>query len=80
MRCGCNPIPVPFEFPINSSIASNIGSDVIFEDIELNNQGTICELKQKIICDFQDILRKLECGIQPDLEFLLEEISAVYGE
>lgn len=77
--CGCNPIPVPYEFPINDSISSNIGSDVIFESIDLN-QGTICELKQKIICDFYNILRKLECGIQPDLEFLLEEISVVYGE
>lgn len=79
MSCGCNPIPVPYEFPINSSISSNVGSDVIFENIGLN-QGTICELKQKIICDFQNILKKLECGIQPDLEFLLEEISVVYGE
>jgi hypothetical protein len=36
MSCGCNPIPVPYEFPINSSISSNVGSDVIFENIGLN--------------------------------------------
>ena len=80
MSCGCNPVPIPFEFPISNSISSNVGSDVIFGDIELSNQGTICELKRKIICDFYDILKKLQCGIQPDLEFLLEEISVVYGE
>ena len=79
MRQCCNPSPEPFEFPIDSNIiTSNVGSDVILQDVL--NCGTICELKQKIICEFYDILHKLECGIQPDLELLLEEISVVYGE
>lgn len=72
-KCGCNPTPEPFEFPIQNSTSLNIP----FEDDEIDLEG-MCELKQKIICDFQNILKQLECGIQPDLEFLLEEISAVY--
>jgi hypothetical protein len=35
------------------------------------------ELKNKIICEFLGIIDNLECGIRPDLEFLLEEISLV---
>lgn len=65
--------------------------DVVVKDCKCNqnssdfkipdylNTSSIAELKQKIICEFQDILQKLNCGIQPDLEFLLEEISVVYG-
>ena len=34
-------------------------------------------LKNKIICDYKIIISKLEKGHQLDLEFLLEEISAV---
>ena len=38
----------------------------------------ICALKCKIVEDYKHILAQLECGIQPDLEFILEEISLVY--
>jgi hypothetical protein len=34
-------------------------------------------LKDKIICEYKLIISKLEQGQKPDLEFLLEEISAV---
>jgi hypothetical protein len=34
-------------------------------------------LKDKIICEYKLIISKLEQGHKPDLEFLLEEISAV---
>jgi len=40
-------------------------------------EHNICELKEKIIYEYLDIINKLECGIQEDLEFLLEEISLV---
>lgn len=42
--------------------------------VEVNN---LKELKLKIIQDFLNIVNKLECGTQPDLEFLLQEISLV---
>ena len=35
------------------------------------------ELKDKIINEYKDILDSLECGIQPPLEFLLDEITFV---
>lgn len=71
----CNPIPSPIEFPISDCLKSkdiNLLSEQLFP-IEHN----ICELKQKIICEYSDIINKLECGIQENLEFLLEEISLV---
>lgn len=34
-------------------------------------------LKEKVICEFTKIISDLEMGIQTDLEFLLEEISAI---
>lgn len=34
-------------------------------------------LKQKITCEFENILVKLEHGTMPDLKFLLNEIAAV---
>ncbi len=35
------------------------------------------ELKDKIINEYLKILDQLECGIQPNLDFLLDEISVV---
>lgn len=72
--CRCNPIQEPFEFPI---IEENNKLCICIEDY-YPNICNLCELKEKIICDFQSIMSKLECGIQPDLEFLLEEISMIY--
>lgn len=73
-RCGCNPIQEPFEFKINrTQTASYLGYlQELFPII--NNMD---EFKNKIICEYQGIIDKLECGIQLDLEFLLEEISLV---
>ncbi len=78
-QCGCNPIPQPFEFPVTTC---NCGLGIV-QDLDIKEDcssefDNLCELKQKIINDFQDILNKLQCGIQPDLEFLLQEISLVY--
>ena len=72
--CRCNPIQEPFEFPI---IDKNLKQEIHIEDY-YPNLCNICELKEKIIYDFYSIISKLNCGIQPDLEFLLEEISMVY--
>ena len=73
-RCGCNPILEPFEFEIKSSQTGSytLKLDELFPIID-----NIDELKRKIICEYQGIIDKLECGIQLDLEFLLEEISLV---
>ena len=73
-RCGCNPVQEPFEFPISGN---QMGSykGYIQELFPITNN--IDELKDKIICEYLGIIDKLECGIQLDLEFLLEEISLV---
>ena len=71
--CNNTNLNSPIEFPIEN----NDNQEVYIDNycIETNN---LCELKNKIIQDFLAIVNKLECGIQPDLEFLLEEISLVY--
>lgn len=75
-QCGCNPIQEPYEFPILTNSENN-SPNIYIEDY-YSNINSLCELKKKIICDFYSIINKLECGIQPDLEFLLQEISLVY--
>jgi len=76
-RCGCNPVPEPFEFKIPEKV--KVVKDVKFprlpELFPLVND--LRELKNKIICEYLEIIDNLECGIRPDLEFLLEEISLV---
>lgn len=58
----------------------------ITDDVKINNSSiqiptfngiNIEELKNKVICEYGGIIQQLECGIQPDLEFLLEEISLI---
>lgn len=73
-RCGCNPIQEPFEFPIIGN-SKGFFEDKFQELFPIVNN--IDELKDKIICEYIGIIDKLECGIQLDLEFLLEEISLV---
>lgn len=74
-RCGCNPVPEPFEFRIQNNKYSN---NIKFSPIELFPQeDNLQELKDKIIYEYLKIIDNLECGIHPDLEFLLEEISLV---
>lgn len=74
-RCGCNPIQEPFEFPIENSINLDSYGIKLQELFPISNN--IDEFKDKIICEYIGIIDKLECGIQLDLEFLLEEISLV---
>lgn len=78
ISCGCIS-QYPIEFPIHDDSTNTKNSQIILKDVLEENQGTICDLKRKIICDFYKIFNKLKCGIQPDLGLLLEEISVVYG-
>ena len=75
--CKCrNPLPEKFEFEIVDPIISNVFPE------DNNSYFNLDELKEKTICNYLHILDQLECGIQPDLEMLLEEISLIniYGE
>lgn len=76
-KCYKNPIPEKFEFKIEEkdSLISNIFPQ------DNNSYYNLDELKEKTICDFMHVLDQLECGIQPDLEIILEEISLIniYG-
>ena len=72
-NCGCIELNSRLqEFPIPDSV-------VIYPKLNLVRQNVdeIQCLKEKIICEYNEILRQLECGIQPDIENLLEEISLI---
>lgn len=72
LNCGCNdPTNHYIEFHICGSIEKTSSSS-----IQLPRENShIDELKDKIICEYFNIIDKLECGIQEDLRTLLEEIS-----
>lgn len=74
-RCGCNPIPEPFEFKIQDSVRLNNLNGYSTE--LFSQQNNLQELKDKIIYEYLKVIDNLECGIHTDLEFLLEEISLV---
>lgn len=74
-RCGCNPIPEPFEFKIKDRRSLNNSNISLIELFPQENN--LQELKNKIIYEYLKVIDNLECGIHPDLEFLLEEISLV---
>ena len=73
LNCGCNPIQDNSkEFIISPNQNSKfLDSKVVLPKLKEKD----CELRNKIISDFYNIIDKLECGIQEDLEILLEEIS-----
>lgn len=74
-RC-CKPI-IEGEFEISNDIITNNNPP---QDIKIPIIPTtdIDLLKEKVICDFQRIISDLERGLNPpDLEFLLETISAI---
>lgn len=77
MRC-CSPKSPILEYDIEDSndlffSKDNIKLPIIPEtDIDL--------LKEKVICEYQKIITELERGNKLDLEFLLEEISAIILE
>ena len=71
LGCGCQKqqnIPLEYEIPKKEDIK------IIIKECKRFNS---CSLKNKIIFEFTKVLNQLECGIQPDIELLLEEISLV---
>ena len=70
----CLPIISNFEFDIDNNIFITNVEDV---NLPIIPRTDIDLLKDKIICEYKQIISKLEQGYKPDLEFLLEEISAV---
>ena len=72
LNCGCNdPTNHYIEFHICGSIEKTSSSSIQLP----RGDSHIDELKDKIICEYFNIIDKLECGIQEDLRTLLEEIS-----
>ena len=75
-RCGCSiPDTSNFEFELPNNIFINDKNKGI--NIPLQEYTDIDKLKEKIKCEYLDIITQLENGNYPSLEFLLEEISAV---
>lgn len=74
-RCGCNPVQEPFEFPL-SDCPHKITKRKFGELFPINID--IEKLKTKLICEYKEIIDKLECGIRIDLEPFLEILSFVY--
>ena len=73
MKC-CKPIISYFEYNISDDIFVSSRQDI---NLPIKPETDIDLLKDKIICEYKLIISKLEQGHKPDLEFLLEEISAV---
>lgn len=75
LNCGCVQIDNTYkeEKIINQKI---LDREVILPP-RINDD--YCRLKEKIIYEYIKIIDDLECGIKPDLEFLLEEISLIYN-
>lgn len=70
----CLPIIPIFEFPLSDDIFIPSVKDI---NLPITPETDIDLLKDKIICEYKLIISELEQGRKPDLEFLLEEISAV---
>ena len=74
--CGCSHvINEPFEFKISDCRPRKCSNCQLLPN---TIDSDLDELKSKIICDFQKVIKQLECGIQPDIESILEEISLIY--
>lgn len=71
--CSCNPIIPIYEYEIPSGIL--VTSQNL--KIPINQNTDISLLKDKVVCEYFLIISQLEKGKRPDLEFLLEEISAI---
>lgn len=72
LNCGCNdPTHHYIEFHIRGSVENPFSPSIQLP----KKDSHIDELKDKIICEYINIIDKLECGIQEDLRNLMEEIS-----
>lgn len=77
LGCGCKEISqTPIEFKIDTCSQINTNYGLTLPNI--NNSNELDSLKNKVICDFQKIIKQLRCGIQPDIEIILEEISLIF--
>lgn len=70
----CTPLIPIFEFELGDDIFISSVKDI---NLQITPETDIGLLKDKIICEYKLIISELERGHKPDLEFLLEEISAV---
>ena len=70
----CKPIIPIFEYNISDDIFISGVKDI---NLSITPETDIDLLKDKIICEYKQIVSELEAGHRPNLEFLLEEISAV---
>ena len=70
----CLPIIPIFDFDISDDIFISSVKDI---NLPIIPETDIDLLKDKIICEYKLIISELESGRKPNLEFLLEEISAV---
>lgn len=70
LGCGCQPIyhePLEWEIPFKLNTSTSEETDEFDFDS--------CYLKNKIINEYKNILDQLECGTQPNLDILMEELS-----
>lgn len=67
-QCGCYKLPEPY---IETDIPSN---PINISHIEVNLPHNRENLKEKIICEFQKIISKLECGELPNIEHIMNKI------
>lgn len=75
MNCGCDPPRDSYkETPIISEKENNKYDKI---EIPSKSNNKIECLKEKIKAEYFNIIKNLECGIQLNLETLLEEISLV---
>ena len=74
--CGCREVSqTPIEFKIQERPQVHIDTGPLLPN---TNELDWCKLQTKIICDFQKLIKQLECGIQPDIEIILEQISLIF--
>lgn len=75
-NCGCREISHdPIEFKIQECPQIHVNCGPLLPN---TNELDWCKLQNKVICDFQKVIKQLECGIQPDIEIILEEISLLF--
>lgn len=77
--CGCSKISnEPYEFKIGDCDKPLTYSNYQIQLLPNENDEDWCRLTNKVIGDFLKVIKQLECGIQPDIEIILEEISLIY--
>ena len=73
LNCGC--IQIDNTYKEEKIIKETLDDNNIVLPLKANDD--YCRLKEKIIFEYIKVIDDLECGIKPDLEFLLEEISLI---